>query len=111
MILCDHCDCGYHLDCLTPPLHAVPEGEWSCARCCARGGALGLTASSMEAGESADEEDGVPEGLPEFFETEHDWEHLARDLRVMAEDEMHFRRWLRAHASSGLREERVRLTR
>jgi hypothetical protein len=34
MLLCDRCDHGYHLFCLTPRLAAVPEGEfWYCARC------------------------------------------------------------------------------
>ena len=28
MILCDKCPSGYHLDCVHPPLTAVPEGDW-----------------------------------------------------------------------------------
>ena len=27
------CDDPYHLSCLTPPLSAVPDGEWFCPRC------------------------------------------------------------------------------
>lgn len=27
------CDKPYHLGCLTPPLSAVPEGEWFCPQC------------------------------------------------------------------------------
>ena len=49
--------------------------------------------------------------LPSFFETEFDWDFLARDLRGMAEDEMHFRRWLRDHKEAGLTEYKVQLTR
>ena len=30
---CDKCDAPYHLQCLDPPLHEVPEGEWFCANC------------------------------------------------------------------------------
>eukprot|EP00117_Sycon_ciliatum_P046179 scpid110424/ scgid4350/ PHD and RING finger domain-containing protein 1 len=33
MLLCDTCDGGYHLDCLNPPLAAVPTGSWSCPVC------------------------------------------------------------------------------
>eukprot|EP00232_Nephroselmis_pyriformis_P027122 CAMPEP_0182870104 /NCGR_PEP_ID=MMETSP0034_2-20130328/10324_1 /TAXON_ID=156128 /ORGANISM="Nephroselmis pyriformis, Strain CCMP717" /LENGTH=612 /DNA_ID=CAMNT_0025002593 /DNA_START=99 /DNA_END=1934 /DNA_ORIENTATION=+ len=33
MILCDRCDCGYHMYCLSPPLEKVPDGDWFCARC------------------------------------------------------------------------------
>ncbi|KIK55454.1 hypothetical protein GYMLUDRAFT_76531 [Collybiopsis luxurians FD-317 M1] len=30
---CDKCDSPYHLGCLSPPLEAVPPGEWFCPRC------------------------------------------------------------------------------
>jgi hypothetical protein len=33
MVLCDHCDCGYHVYCLEPKLPAIPDGDWSCVRC------------------------------------------------------------------------------
>ena len=33
MVLCDACDAGWHLDCLSPALTAVPEGEWLCPEC------------------------------------------------------------------------------
>ncbi|KAK3246820.1 hypothetical protein CYMTET_43656 [Cymbomonas tetramitiformis] len=33
MLLCDACNKGYHLWCLTPALDEVPEGEWLCPRC------------------------------------------------------------------------------
>lgn len=33
MMLCDGCDHGYHLECLTPPLHDIPVGEWFCPNC------------------------------------------------------------------------------
>ena len=33
MLLCDACDDGWHLDCLTSPLEDVPEGLWLCDAC------------------------------------------------------------------------------
>lgn len=36
MLLCDSCDAGYHMTCLTPPLSSFPEGHWFCARCSGR---------------------------------------------------------------------------
>ena len=33
MLLCDRCSCGFHTYCLSPPLTAVPAGEWFCALC------------------------------------------------------------------------------
>ena len=33
MLLCDNCDTGWHIYCLTPPLEDVPEGDWLCPRC------------------------------------------------------------------------------
>jgi hypothetical protein len=36
LLLCDGCDKGYHTSCLTPPLLAIPEGEWLCPTCVAQ---------------------------------------------------------------------------
>ncbi|XP_041054016.1 PHD and RING finger domain-containing protein 1 isoform X2 [Carcharodon carcharias] len=33
LLLCDGCDSGYHLDCLTPALDTVPVEEWFCPEC------------------------------------------------------------------------------
>ncbi|KAG5880872.1 hypothetical protein JTB14_038083 [Gonioctena quinquepunctata] len=33
MLLCDGCDLGFHLYCLTPPLDEVPIGAWHCNDC------------------------------------------------------------------------------
>jgi PHD-finger len=33
MLLCDGCDCAYHLACLRPPLKSVPAGDWYCPAC------------------------------------------------------------------------------
>uniref|UniRef100_A0A0D9WUG4 [Histone H3]-trimethyl-L-lysine(4) demethylase n=1 Tax=Leersia perrieri TaxID=77586 RepID=A0A0D9WUG4_9ORYZ len=33
MLLCDRCDKGWHLYCLSPPLQTVPPGNWYCSEC------------------------------------------------------------------------------
>ena len=33
LLICDGCDCGYHMTCLQPPLSSIPGGEWLCPRC------------------------------------------------------------------------------
>jgi hypothetical protein len=33
MLLCDGCNAGYHMECLMPPLLAIPAGDWFCGRC------------------------------------------------------------------------------
>ncbi|KAH9808328.1 JmjC domain, hydroxylase-domain-containing protein [Melampsora americana] len=33
ILLCDCCDKGFHLQCLTPALVKVPEGNWFCDKC------------------------------------------------------------------------------
>jgi hypothetical protein len=33
MLLCDGCDAEYHMRCLNPPLHSLPEHSWFCPSC------------------------------------------------------------------------------
>ena len=33
LLLCDECNLGYHLECLNPPLQAVPLDDWFCPSC------------------------------------------------------------------------------
>ena len=33
MLLCDACDLGFHMHCLTPELNAIPRGRWVCPTC------------------------------------------------------------------------------
>ncbi|KAK9121257.1 hypothetical protein Syun_018874 [Stephania yunnanensis] len=33
MLLCDRCDRGWHIYCLSPPLKQVPNGNWYCLEC------------------------------------------------------------------------------
>uniref|UniRef100_A0A3B4TH32 PHD and ring finger domains 1 n=1 Tax=Seriola dumerili TaxID=41447 RepID=A0A3B4TH32_SERDU len=35
LLVCIHCDSGYHMDCLTPSLNTGPEGDWICPECAA----------------------------------------------------------------------------
>jgi histone demethylase JARID1 len=32
-LLCDQCDGGYHMFCLSPPLTEIPAGQWYCPNC------------------------------------------------------------------------------
>lgn len=33
MLLCDDCDRAYHMKCLSPPITAIPKGDWICDGC------------------------------------------------------------------------------
>ncbi|KAG6373774.1 PLU-1-like protein-domain-containing protein [Boletus reticuloceps] len=33
MLLCDGCDCGFHMFCLDPPLISIPKDQWFCHTC------------------------------------------------------------------------------
>ncbi|CAF0800829.1 unnamed protein product [Didymodactylos carnosus] len=33
LLVCDQCDRGYHMYCLTPPLNKTPDGYWHCQFC------------------------------------------------------------------------------
>lgn len=33
ILLCDGCDCGWHTNCVRPPLLSIPEGNWYCPPC------------------------------------------------------------------------------
>ncbi|XP_015246527.1 PREDICTED: PHD and RING finger domain-containing protein 1-like [Cyprinodon variegatus] len=53
LLVCRHCDSGYHMDCLTPPLNSAPEGDWACPDC-----ATTLQNSESFLAEEADISDG-----------------------------------------------------
>jgi hypothetical protein len=42
ILLCDHCDCGFHLKCLKPPLTIIPTTDWYCSSCLRRGDDFGF---------------------------------------------------------------------
>lgn len=56
LLLCDGCNRGYHMYCLTPALHSVPKTDWFCFQC--------LTAVGKDYGF----EDGSEYSLSEFQE-------------------------------------------
>jgi histone demethylase JARID1 len=35
ILLCDECDGGFHLFCLSPPLSSIPDTDWFCPQCLA----------------------------------------------------------------------------
>jgi hypothetical protein len=37
MVICDACNEGWHLQCMVPPLEAVPPGLWVCPACTVKG--------------------------------------------------------------------------
>lgn len=46
MLLCNKCDAAYHTFCLSPPLEAVPEGDWFCTSCSAKASEAPAAATS-----------------------------------------------------------------
>ncbi|XP_037623037.1 PHD and RING finger domain-containing protein 1 isoform X1 [Sebastes umbrosus] len=52
LLLCDGCDSGYHMECLTPPLDSVPVEEWFCPECEASNRHLRGTAEEISDTES-----------------------------------------------------------
>ncbi|GAM83932.1 hypothetical protein ANO11243_019220 [Dothideomycetidae sp. 11243] len=42
LLLCDSCDCGYHMACLEPPMFVKPEYDWNCPKCLVGTGEFGF---------------------------------------------------------------------
>ncbi|XP_034032747.1 PHD and RING finger domain-containing protein 1 isoform X2 [Thalassophryne amazonica] len=76
LLLCDGCDSGYHMECLTPPLDAVPVEEWFCPDCEANN-----RHSRSPAGEVSETESVA---RPEQRATSHSQSHAARSRRAIA---------------------------
>ncbi|CAK7903822.1 histone demethylase Jhd2p [[Candida] anglica] len=55
-LLCDHCDNAFHMDCLEPPLKAIPTGIWYCDKCLIGTGEYGF-----------EEQVDLKYTLPEFY--------------------------------------------
>ncbi|XP_066557176.1 PHD and RING finger domain-containing protein 1 isoform X2 [Amia ocellicauda] len=53
LLLCDGCDAGYHMECLNPPLDAVPVEEWFCPECVANQPARAASAEEVSEEEVA----------------------------------------------------------
>lgn len=67
IVLCDRCDKGWHMFCLTPALDRVPAGSWVCPTCRAAGARGGARASAghWEAGRAGE----APAVLPQRWPT------------------------------------------
>ncbi|KAI8381320.1 PLU-1-like protein-domain-containing protein [Radiomyces spectabilis] len=43
ILLCDGCDRGYHMHCISPPINSIPKSDWFCVKCLtAAGGDYGF---------------------------------------------------------------------
>lgn len=62
MILCDRCDKGWHIFCISPALESVPEGHWICPSCIAHDFQIGARRPSKSY------------SLREFRQQAHDFE-------------------------------------
>ncbi|GKV29376.1 hypothetical protein SLEP1_g38311 [Rubroshorea leprosula] len=54
LLCCDDCPRTYHLECLTPPLEKVPDGDWKCPKCCAPSLAAPNTTPAQEVTEAGE---------------------------------------------------------
>ncbi|KAK3238172.1 hypothetical protein CYMTET_51793 [Cymbomonas tetramitiformis] len=81
MLLCDACNRGYHLWCLTPALDGVPEGEWLCPRC----SGTGMQAANAEVQTQKDESSGALEDRLGMKEQQLN-EKLSAEMRLLPAD-------------------------
>ncbi|KAK3277117.1 hypothetical protein CYMTET_14855 [Cymbomonas tetramitiformis] len=81
MLLCDTCNRGYHLWCLTPALDGVPEGEWLCPMC----SGTGRQAANAEVQTQKDESSGALEDKLGMKEQQLN-EKLSAEMRLLPAD-------------------------
>lgn len=84
MLLCDNCNTGWHIDCLTPKLPRVPDGVWACPYCSASGVDMAELAARQATNEHA--RAAAPVDIAPLFS-------LSR-RRIVAEAEALHGRWL-----------------
>lgn len=63
MLLCDHCDGGWHLRCLNPPLMDIPDGDWLCPRCVQQG----VTAEQMQDAAALRQQQQLVDAAPNMY--------------------------------------------
>jgi len=63
MLLCDHCDSGWHLLCLQPPLTEIPEGDWLCPRCVQQG----VTAEQLQDAAALRQQQQLVDAAPNLY--------------------------------------------
>lgn len=84
MLLCDNCNTGWHIDCLTPKLTAVPEGVWACPYCVASGvDMVALEARQLANAQAAQQ---APANIAPLFSLNR--------RRMLAEAEAMHKRWV-----------------
>ena len=97
MLLCDSCNCGFHIDCLQNPLTAVPDGEWFCCVQCESRGTY-LKHSLGHKGSASEPESSSGSELDSELESSSDGDYatdsedsgpsfLKRKRRVVIEDD------------------------
>jgi hypothetical protein len=84
MLLCDNCNTGWHIDCLTPKLPSVPVGAWACPYCVSAGVDLSQLAARQAANQLARES--APVDIAPMFSINR--------RRLVAESEAMHNRWL-----------------
>jgi hypothetical protein len=84
MLLCDNCNTGWHIDCLTPKLPAVPAGVWACPYCVSAGVDLVVLEARQAANQRAAES--APVNIAPLFSVGR--------RRLVAEAEALHGRWL-----------------
>ncbi|XP_077397150.1 tyrosine-protein kinase BAZ1B [Festucalex cinctus] len=86
LILCDECNKAFHLFCLRPVLHRIPEGEWLCTACqptVARRGTRSRNYKQDSDEEDEDEEESEEEDSDgeEDDEEESEYKAMGHSLR------------------------------
>nr|XP_057936880.1 tyrosine-protein kinase BAZ1B [Doryrhamphus excisus] len=86
LILCDECNKAFHLFCLRPVLHRIPEGEWLCPACqptLARRGTRSRDYKEDSDEDEEDEEDSEEEDSDEedSDEEESEYKSMGHSLR------------------------------
>lgn len=68
---CEKCDKAYHHTCLTPPLAAIPDGEWFCPECVRRPGApIGDAATTVYAPPTASSRKRTARNEPQEYDSD-----------------------------------------
>jgi len=60
MLICDECNYYWHMDCLTLPLKAVPEGDWYCPNCAVDPSEIVLPSQKLKGGKKLRSSVGEP---------------------------------------------------
>ncbi|XP_057695395.1 tyrosine-protein kinase BAZ1B [Corythoichthys intestinalis] len=83
LILCDECNKAFHLFCLRPVLHRIPEGEWSCTACQPTVARRGTRSRNykQDSDEEEDEDESEEDDSDEEEDDESEYKALGHSLR------------------------------